>query len=119
MRRTFRWFILAILLIICWPCFLQAQVGINTNSPDSSAALHIQDTTRGLIIPRMTTRQRNSIRNPAEGLMIYQLDGTSGFWYFSGGQWRNIASLNNGGKHTLVLNGSLTNSEAQAKILGE
>ncbi len=67
---------------------LSAQnIGIGTDTPDSSAALHISDTTKGILIPRMSMSQRLNIHNPAEGLMIYQTDSTKGFWYFSGGVW--------------------------------
>ena len=54
---------------------LQAQnVGIGTTAPHASAALEIKDTTKGLLIPRMTTAQRDAIVNPAVGLMILNLD---------------------------------------------
>ncbi|WP_110311674.1 hypothetical protein [Dysgonomonas alginatilytica] len=48
-----------------------AQVGINTSSPHSSAALDIESITQGLLIPRMTTAQKTAIANPASGLMVY------------------------------------------------
>jgi len=57
-------------------------VGIGTTTPHASAALEIQDTSRGILIPRMTMAQRNAIANPAEGLMVYQTDSTFGFWYW-------------------------------------
>ncbi len=50
-----------------------AQVAINTDgaAPASSAMLDVKSTTRGLLIPSMTTTQRNAIASPAEGLIIY------------------------------------------------
>ncbi len=48
-----------------------AQVGIGTNNPDGSAALEIQSTTKGLLLPRLTLAQISTITNPAEGLMVY------------------------------------------------
>jgi hypothetical protein len=39
--------------------------------PDPSAGLHIDFTDRGLLIPRMTTAQRNAIPSPANSLMIF------------------------------------------------
>ncbi|MEI6767196.1 MAG: hypothetical protein WCM76_16320 [Bacteroidota bacterium] len=41
---------------------------------DSSAMFDVGSTTKGLLIPRMTTAQRNAIIHPATGLMIYNLD---------------------------------------------
>ncbi len=51
-----------------------SQVGFGTNNPDPSAVVDIQDTLRGFLIPRMTTAQRNAISNPANGLIIYNID---------------------------------------------
>ena len=41
--------------------FAQNNVGINTSSPDASAALDIQSTSKGLLVPRMTLAQRTAI----------------------------------------------------------
>lgn len=46
-------------------------VGIGTTSPNSAAALEIVSTTKGLLLPRLTTIQRNSIAQPPAGLVIY------------------------------------------------
>lgn len=48
-----------------------SQVGIGTNSPDASAVLDLSSTTKGLLIPRMTTLQQSDLINPAIGLMVY------------------------------------------------
>lgn len=99
---------------------LSAQVGIGTATPQSSSILDIQDSARGLLIPRMTMANRNSIQTPATGLMVFQTDSIKGFWYFDGTDWKNInASASNGGKHTLILSDTITNEQAQAKILAE
>ena len=53
-----------------------AQVGINIETPDASAALDITSTTAGLLPPRMSTAERNVINSgaPAVGLTIYNTD---------------------------------------------
>ena len=51
-----------------------AQVGINTSSPDNSAALDIVSTNKGVLIPRMTTAQRLAIATPTPGLLVYDND---------------------------------------------
>lgn len=50
------------------------QVGIGNDSPDASSMLDIQSTEAGILIPRMTTAQRNLITSPANGLMIFNTD---------------------------------------------
>ena len=71
-----------------------AQVGINTETPDASAALDITSTTGGLLVPRMTETQRDEITSAATGLMIYQTDGTAGFYYYNGSSWEGYYSKN-------------------------
>ena len=71
-----------------------AQVGINTNNPDASSALEIESTTGGILIPRLTETQRDAITSAATGLMIYQTDGTAGFYYYNGSSWEGYYSKN-------------------------
>lgn len=49
------------------------QVQVGPNTPDASAQVQIDSTTRGFLPPRMTTTQRDAIAAPLEGLMIYNL----------------------------------------------
>ena len=70
-----------------------AQVGINTNTPDSSSALDIESTTGGILIPRLTETQRDAISSPATGLMIYQTDQTTGFYFYDGNAWTRIEGV--------------------------
>ena len=71
-----------------------AQIGINTSNPEPSAALDITSTTGGLLVPRMTEAQRDAISSAATGLMIYQTDGTAGFYYYNGSSWEGYYSKN-------------------------
>ena len=61
-----------------------AQTGIGTTSPHPSAKLDVASTDKGLLIPRMTLNQRTAILNPANGLMVYQTDGVTGFYVNTG-----------------------------------
>lgn len=70
----------------------RANVGIGTTQPDQSAVLDIKSSSQGLLIPRMSLQQRNSIQNPANGLMIYQTDLLSGFYFYDGKEWKPMAS---------------------------
>lgn len=61
-------------------------IGINStgNPADASAMLDIDQVGKGLLIPRMTNAQRTAIASPATSLLIFQTDGTSGYYYNSG-----------------------------------
>ena len=67
-----------------------AQISINTDNtdPDASAMLDIKSSTKGVLLPRMTTTERNAINSPAAGLMIYNTSDSC-FNYYSGIAWYN------------------------------
>lgn len=67
-------------------------VGIGTTKPDQSAALEISSSNKGLLTPRMSLQQRNAIQNPATGLIIYQTDLLSGFYFYDGKEWKSMTS---------------------------
>jgi len=48
-------------------------MGIGTENPDASAILDISDTTKGVLVPRMTSSQRLSIVSPANGLLVFDI----------------------------------------------
>jgi len=63
-----------------------AQVAINTDNTTaaSSAMLDVKSTTKGVLIPRMTTAQRTAISSPANGLLVYDAT-TLSFWFYDSG----------------------------------
>lgn len=54
--------------------YAQDNVGIGTTTPDPSSVLEMKSTEKGVLVPRMTTAQRNAIPSPAEGLLVYDTD---------------------------------------------
>ena len=57
--------------LLLFSVFLHAQVGIGTASPEASAQLDVNSTTKGFLPPRMDSTERNAIVSPVEGLTIY------------------------------------------------
>lgn len=85
-------------LVAIFNVAMSQSVAINTDgsNPDSSAILDIKSTAKGLLIPRMTTAQRSAIVNPATGLLVFQTDGSKGFYYRNGSAWYSLTdNLNN------------------------
>jgi len=76
-----------------------AQVGIGTSTPDSSARLQIDanaaTNAKGFLLPRVTAAQKVGIVSPATGLIVYQTDGTQGFYYYDGSSWNLLPSASN------------------------
>ena len=50
---------------------LNAQVGIGTTSPDPSSVLDVNSNSQGVLLPRLTTIERNGISSPEISLLIY------------------------------------------------
>jgi hypothetical protein len=61
-------------------------VGIGTTTPDQSAALEVKSSNQGLLMPSMTTAERDAIENPAQGLIIYNTIDSC-FNYYAGDRW--------------------------------
>lgn len=64
-------------------------IGIGTINPSTSAALEISSTNKGLLIPRMTTYERDNITNPEIGLIIFNIDCMN-FNYYNGTNWESM-----------------------------
>jgi len=61
-------------------------IGIGTVTPNASAALDVESTTKGFLPPQMTTAQMNAISSPATGLIIYNTT-TGCVEYYTGLTW--------------------------------
>lgn len=66
-------------------------VSIGSAAPAASAILDIQSTSKGLLLPRMTSVQGSAISSPADGLLIYVTDTNATFT--SVGGWLRIAGV--------------------------
>lgn len=80
-----------------------AQVGIGTTTPDASSALEIASTDSGILVPRMTVTQRVAITSPAEGLLVYQTNDVSGFYFYNGSQWVRLLDKSKDGVPTAAI----------------
>ncbi len=68
------------------------------NNETVSAALEIQSTSGGLLIPRMTTAEMNALL-PYDGMMIYNTTDAA-FYGYSGGLWAALGGGGGGGAPT-------------------
>lgn len=80
--------LLVLICLLAVPLSAQS-VGINEDGsqPHSSAILDVSSSSKGFLAPRLTSLQRGNIANPAAGLIVYQTDGTSGYYYYNGTIW--------------------------------
>lgn len=77
-------------LFIFEPAFSQDGVAINKSGadPHPSAMFDITSNNKGILIPRITKTARIGIPSPANGLLVYQVDDTIGFWYYDQNSWK-------------------------------
>lgn len=83
--------LLVALTVLCINTWSQ-NIGINATGalPDAKAMLDIASTTTGLLIPRMTTIQRDAITAPPNGLQVYNTT-TNTLEIFKGSAWQALA----------------------------
>ncbi|WP_435356417.1 hypothetical protein [Emticicia sp. SJ17W-69] len=60
-----------------------------TDIPYSASILDIRSTTKGILIPRMSTTNRDAIASPQAGLLVYN-QTTSQFNYHNGSSWQQL-----------------------------
>jgi len=80
--------------------FLEAQVGVNTTSPASSAALDMTSTDKGFLMTKVALTGTDDLTtispSPTTGLLVYNTTTggaastrvVPGFYYFNGSSWR-------------------------------
>ena len=75
-------------------------IGINEDgsTPDGSAILDIKSDDKGLLIPRLSSAQMLTISNPVDGLLIFNTDESS-FYFYDDGLWLPILDEINGDGH--------------------
>lgn len=69
MKNISNYFLIQLILLIS-SC-ISGQVGIGTTAPDISSVLDISSSSKGFLMPRLSTEERSNVLLPANGLMIY------------------------------------------------
>ncbi len=85
-----------------------AAINTDGSSPNSDAILHLKSTSKGLLIPQMTSTQRSNLSGSSDGLLVYDIT-TNSFWFRDDGTWQEIAS-------GAIAAESLTDGDSDTKI---
>ena len=87
--RPMTWLVLIIaLVLISGVGYSQVAINNDNSAPDASAMLDVKATGMGLLAPRMTFAQRPAA--PATGLLIYQTNASTGYYYYDGATWQKV-----------------------------
>ena len=65
------------------------KLGDNPAVIDSSALLELESKNKGLLLPRLNTAEMNTIKNPTDGLIIFNTDSST-IIIRSNGEWRKL-----------------------------
>ena len=93
--KRLRLLIAALTLLVISVQVAQAQVklGDNPGNIDANALLELESTTKGFLLPRMSTVQRLAMTSPAEGMMVYDLTANCTYVYrAAAGNWYSLCS---------------------------
>lgn len=95
-------FTLAIILTFASSTLFAQSVSVNSDgsAADASAMLDVKSTSSGFLAPRMTEAQRGAISSPATGLMLYQTNGTPGYYYYNGSAWTQFGTASGASQWT-------------------
>jgi len=64
------------------------RLGVGTTGP--RAVLEVTSTDSGILFPRLTELEKNSMPNPIVGMVIYQTDAPEGLYQYKTGGWETI-----------------------------
>ncbi|MFD0700010.1 hypothetical protein [Myroides pelagicus] len=128
MKKTYIGFAGLSLLLLLGTQSVQAQQGFGTDKPHRSAAVDIQSSKRGLLIPRVdlveTTNGKTPINDPLKSLMVYNqatttkgtaTDVTPGYYYWDGAKWVRFAQQSSITEITLA--GDVTGKTGETKVV--
>lgn len=99
--------------------FSQQNVSISDvpSIPNASSVLDVSSSSKGMLIPRMTTIQRNAITGPANGLLVFDTDVNCVMFYSSTlASWNSLCSNSN--SSNLIANSTIVMAGANCPAGG-
>ena len=117
---------MAICILLSWAQYAISQnVSVNNTgaAPAATAVLDVAATNKGLLIPRLSATQRNSIASPAAGLFIFDVT-TNKLEYWNGSAWiqlsnNTVVATNSAGTNTgtgVSISGTLSAADQSAML---
>jgi hypothetical protein len=88
-------FLCILTLILGFYTFSQQNVSISDvpTTPNPTSVLDVNSSNKGILIPRMTTIQRNAIVGPANGLLVFDIDVNCVMYYSTSlTSWNSLCS---------------------------
>ena len=83
-------FVLALVSLTVMVSAQNVAISDVSHSADASAVLDVYSTSKGMLVPRLTSTQRTGISSPATGLLVYDTD-LSSYHYYDGSSWTELS----------------------------
>jgi hypothetical protein len=93
-KKTVRYYFVLLIMLLSISAYSQNNVSITdetSHEADASAVLDIYSTSKGVLVPRLSSSNIALISNPAEGLLVYNTDVNS-FYFYNGITWIDLSS---------------------------
>ncbi len=87
--------IIALVATAAGSAFAQIKLGDNPGNLNANALLELESSSKGLLLPRMTTAQVATMTSPPDGMMVFNTDSTC-ITIRRGGVWRSLCAEGNG-----------------------
>ena len=100
------------LILMLFSIKSNCQVGIGTDNPAPSAILELKSSSKGFLMTRLTTEQRDAISNPANGLQIFNVSKNCIEIFIDSG-WYNLCTKSKEASYTLTATPAVVNGEAE------
>lgn len=83
---------------------LAQNVGIGTTTPDVNAILHLESNNKGLLLPSISSTDRNAMVSPPGGLIVYDYN-TKSLWMRGATSWQQMQTFSS--SHWTEIDGNL------------
>ncbi len=83
-------YLIAICIFSITSCYAQIAINDDGETAAISAMLDVQSTNKGMLVPRMTSDQRTNINAPVLGLLVFDTN-TKSFWFYTD-NWQELTT---------------------------
>ncbi len=86
-----------IIVLLIMATISQGQVAVNQDgsNADPSAMFDVKSANKGVLIPRLSSTQRDAISNPATGLLVF-VTTDSTYYFYQGNSWQKVGIASSG-----------------------
>jgi hypothetical protein len=111
--------VLMLLMASAMSSYSQVKIGDNPETINASSLLELESSTKGVVLPRMTSGELKDIVNPPNGMIVYNTSDSIFYYYHN--QWTALRQLISLKDDTITLSndGGFVSLSAYAKEIND